>query len=278
MSPNYRVAGNILFLAAYLYTGLPTNAATVTPAISLATVAPTYADLVSLALGSPVIVRATIVKAEKLGSKDAPDVAAGRARLLITAQITGALIAPDAVPATISYLVELPLDARGKVPKAKGAAVLLFLKPGDRPGQYSLVRASAQLDGDDRVEATLRAIIKEARANTAPTITGVGNAFRVPGSVPGEAESQFFLTTASDRPVSLVVLSRPGQQRSLQLAVGDVIDESAATIKPGTLTWYRLACFLPKALPASIGGDDRAALADDYALVLSRLGPCERRL
>ena len=278
MSPIVRATGAALFLAAYFHTSLPTEAATVPPRVTLATTAPTYADLVSLALNSPVIVTATIVKAERLGAKDAPDVAPGRVRLLITAQVNGALVAPDAVPATISYLVELPLDARGKVPKAKGAAVLLFLKPGDRPGQYSLVRATAQLNSDAEVEATLRRIITEARANTAPTITGVGNAFRVPGSVPGEAESQFFLTTASDRPVSLVVLSRPGQQRTLQLAVGDVIDESAATVKPGTLTWYRLACVLPKTLPASIGGDERAALADDYALVLSRLGPCERRL
>ncbi|WP_419814613.1 hypothetical protein [Glacieibacterium sp.] len=278
MSPIFRAAATALFFAACFNTSSPTNAATAPAPVKLATTVPTYADLVSLTLGSPVIVRATIIKAERLGNKDAPDVAAGRARLLMTAQINAALIAPDAVPAMISYLVELPLDARGKVPKAKGAAVLLFLRPSERPGQYSLVRAAAQLDADAQVEATLRTIITEARANTAPNVTGVGNAFRVPGSVPGEAESQFFLTTASGRPVSLVVLSRPGQQRTVQLAVGDVIDDSAATIKPATLTWYRLACFLPKSLPARVGGDDLAALADDYALVLSRLGPCERRI
>jgi hypothetical protein len=278
VSPIFRAAATALILSLNFHSGAPTKAASAPVPVSLTATAPTYADLVSLALSAPVIVRATIVKAERLGIKDAPDVAAGRVRLLMTAQVDAALVAPDAVPATISYLVELPLDARGKVPKAKGAQVLLFLKQADRPGQYSLVRAAAQLNADAQVEASLRAIITEARANTAPKVTGVGNAFRVPGSVPGEAESQFFLTTASDRPVSLVVLSRPGQQRTLQLAVGDVIDESAATVKPGTLTWYRLACFLPKALPASIGGDDRAALADDYALALSRLGPCERRL
>ena len=74
--------------------------------------AATYADLATLTLASPVIVRATIAKAERLGKADAPDVAPGKARLLVRARTTAALLAPDAVPAEFSYLLETPLDAR----------------------------------------------------------------------------------------------------------------------------------------------------------------------
>ena len=238
------------------------------------TAVPGFADIAALTLAAPVIVRATIGKAERLNERDAPGVAAGSARLLVTAKLDAALVAPGAVPAEISYLVEVPLDAKGRAAKLKGAIVLLFLRPGERAGQFALAGALGQVAANPVVETAVRGIVADARSGGAPVVTGIGNAFHVPGSVPGEAESQFFLTTADARPVSLVVLSRPGQVKTLTLALGDVIDDSAAPVKPGTLLWYRLACFLPKTLPA--GGDDRAALAEDYAFVLSSLGPCNR--
>jgi len=238
--------------------------------------AATYADLAALSLGSPVIVRATIAKAERLDAKDAPDIAPGTVRLLVRVRVTAALLAPDAVPAELEYLYETRLDQRGKPPKLKDVPVLLFLRPGDRPGQYALTGARAQLADDAVTEATVRGVLAEARAGV-PVITGVASAFRVPGSVPGEAESQFFLSTARGRPISLVVLSRPGQERLVSLALGDVIDEAAAGVKPRTLLWYRLACFLPRALPAGVG-DDRAGLEDDWSFVIASLGPCERTL
>jgi len=105
-------------------------------------------------------------------------------------------------------------------------------------------------------------------------VTGISSAFRVPGAIPGEAESQFFLSTADGKPVSLVVLTRPGQPRRLSIALGEVIDDAAAGVKPGTLLWYRLACFLPKALPRTI--DAGMEVADDYSFVLTSLGRCER--
>jgi hypothetical protein len=101
----------------------------------------------------------------------------------------------------------------------------------------------------------------------------VTSAFRVPGAVPGEAESQFFLSTRDGRPVSLVVLTRPGEGRRLTVATGDVIDDAAQPVSKETLLWYRLACGLPPKLPAGIGD---AAVADDYRFVLTSLGPCGR--
>ena len=251
-----------IFVTAFAVAAIPATAAT-------------YADLASLTLASPVIVRATVAKAERLSAADAPGLAPGMARLLVKAKVGAALLAPDAVPADLSYLVETPLDAKGRPPKLKDAAVLLFLRPGTRPGEYALTSARAQLPDEPGTEATVRAVLGEMRAEV-PVITGVTSAFRVPGTVPGEAESQFFLSTAGKRPISLVVLSRPGQTRTVSLALTDVIDDAAAGVKPETLLWYRLACFLPRTLPAAIGGDDRAGLADDWGFAVASLGPCAR--
>lgn len=237
---------------------------------------PTYADLAALTLASPVIVRATVTRADRLGAKDAPDIAPGHARLLIRVALAAALKAPAAVPAEISYLVDVPLTG-GKAPRLKGAQVLLFLRAGTEPGEFTLVSAGAQLAATATAEATTRAVVLAARDAGIPTVTGIGNAFRVPGAVPGEAESQFFVSTDS-RPVSLVVLTRPGAARTLSLALGEIVDDAAAPIQRDTLLWYRLACFLPRTLPARIGGSDRAALADDYGFVLDTLGACERNL
>ena len=239
---------------------------------------PTYADLTTLTLNAPIIVRATVSRVERLDAKAAPDVAAGHARLLVGAALAAALLAPQAVPAEIEYLVEVPLDARGKLPKLKGATVLLFVRPGTRAGQVVLVSASAQLAATAEREATVRAVLGEMRAGTVPVVTGIGSAFHVPGAIPGEAESQIFLTTAASRPVSLVVLSRPGQDRSFSVALGDVVDDAAAPVKRDTLLWYRLACTLPRTLPAGIATENRAALESDYAFVLTQLGSCTRAL
>ena len=48
---------------------------------------------------------------------------------------------------------------------------------------------------------------------------------------------------------------------------------TAERVRPGTLLWYRLACFLPARLPASAGGAD-PALAKDWRDALTSLGPC----
>lgn len=266
-------------------------------AITLATLSPAavsaqaplaiegFADVADLTLAAPVVLRATILKAEKLNRKEAPDVAAGRVRMLIDAQVQSVLTARDAVPARIRYLWEGPLDARGKAPKLKGADVLLFLKRvAGREGQYQLSSANGQLRWTERAEAGIRRVLTDVRSPELRDlrITGIGNAFHVRGSIPGEAESQIFLTTASGRPVSLVVLSRPGQAKSFSVALSDVIDDAAARVPRDTLMWYRLACGLPAAIPASavtdLGESDRQAVAADYRFVRDALGACGRTL
>jgi len=137
-----------------------------------------------------------------------------------------------------------------------------------------LVAAQAIVPWTPAVDATVRSVLTAARRGDVPVITGVTSAFRVPGSVPGEAESQFFLATQGGKPVSLVLLTRPGAARRLTIATGDVIDDAAQPVVKDTLLWYRLACGLPSRLPATLAapGD----VADDYRFVLSNLGPCGR--
>lgn len=235
---------------------------------------PSFADLSTLALAAPVVLRATITKAERLGQRDAAGVAPGLARMLVTASTSAVTAAPNKIPPRITYLTDVSLDGRGKLPKFVGRDLLLFLRPGAVSGQYALVSSHAELPWSSATDASVRAILKAERSGTTPTIIGVTSVFRVPGAVPGEAESQFFLGTADGKPVSLVVLTRPGEPRRLTIALGDVIDDAAPPIAKDTLLWYRLACFLPPELPALLGAG--AEVADDYSFIHADLGPCGR--
>lgn len=239
-------------------------------------VPPSFADLATLGLAAPVVLRATIYKTERLAPRDAPGLTPGFARILVSAATSAAIVAPGEVPPRLTYLTDIALDARGKPPKLLGRDLLLFLRPGTVAGQYALISARAEIPWNADADATVRSVLKAARGGAVPVVTGITSAFRVPGAVPGEAESQFFLGTSDGKPVSLVVLTRPGQARRLTIALGDVIDDAAPPIAKNTLLWYRLACFLPKELPPTI--DAGAEVADDYRFVRVDLGPCARTL
>lgn len=235
-----------------------------------------YADLADLTLAAPVIARATITNSERIADKDSPGLAPGHARLLLTAAVDAALVAPGTIPASLSWLWDAPLDGRNKAPKPKGQTILAWLAAPAADGKTRLIAASAQQPWDAATEARVRTIAVEARGNMAPAITGVANGFRADGTVPGESESQFFLNSAgSAANVTMIVTTKPGEARRVAVARGDVIDESATTVKPGTLLHYRLACFLPAKLPEAAGGAD-PALAADWAAALASLGPCGR--
>ena len=232
-----------------------------------------FADTAELALAAPLIVRGTITRASRLSGKAAPDVAAGRARLLVTIAVSNVLVAPGTTGGSFSYLWDAPLDPRGRPPQAKGLDVLAFLAAPSSDGSTRLVSRRAQQPWDSALADTVRTVVAEQRSGNVPTIRGVSNGFRADGTVPGESESQFFLTTADGKPATLVVQNRPGEVRRVLVARGDIIDESAERVKPGTLLWYRLACFLPARLPAAAGGND-ADLARDWRDALASLGPC----
>ena len=265
-----------------LLASTPVSAA---PAVPVTRSVEGFSDLADLTLGAPIILRAMVAKADRLGPKDAPDLPPGRVRLLVQATVQAAILAPSAVAPTIRYLWELPADARGKPPKLKGATILLFARPvPGREDQIVPTGPNSQISATPTAEANVRRIIAENRDPMVRDlrITGVTSAFHVAGSIAGEAETQIFLGTANQRPVSLVVLSRPGQSQSFSFASGDVIDDAATPISVNSMLWYRLACALPATLPAGAAREmvegDRVAAAADYRFVIQSLGPCGRSL
>lgn len=245
--------------------------------------APHYADFADLVLESPMLIDATIHSTDRITGPQAMNAAPGFARLYVEADVNALIRGSQGVPARIGYLVDVPTDARGRAPRLKKERVLLFARPVEgRPGQIQLVTKDAQRRWTPAAEALVRRIAQEAVApNAPPVITGVGNAFHVAGSLPGEGETQIFLSTADGRPVSLDILRRPGEQPRWSVALSDVTDSAAAAPPRDTLLWYRLACALPPRLPdsslASSDPDDAAKAREDYQFVLESLGSCDRR-
>ncbi len=241
-----------------------------------------YADLADLVLAAPVIVDATVRSTARIKGEEAARVPPGLIRLYVTADVAALVRGADGLAPRIGYLVDLPLDPRGRPPKLNKARLLLFARVVPGAGdQLQLVAPDAQLPWTAATDATVRAIATEAVSTDAPPeVTGIGNAFHVPGALPGEGETQIFLRTADERPVSLSVLRRPGEEPRWAVALSEIVDESAAPPRAETLLWYRLACGLPSALPsaatASLEPRDAGIAAEDYRFVLDRLGPCGR--
>lgn len=243
---------------------------------------PPYADVADLVLKSPVIAEATVRSVKRLKREEAIGVPAGKVRLLVTADVTALLRGPDVLPPRISYLLDVNPDSKGKIPDFRKQPVMLYARTvAGQPNQLQLVGDGAQRMLYPALDERTRKVIAEVISPSAPpVVTGVGNAFHVPGALPGEGETQVFLLTADNRPVSISVLSRPGEQKRWAVALSEIVDEAAGPPAPDTLLWYRLACFLPRALPdrsLANGDESTAPLARaDYQFVLKALGPCRR--
>jgi hypothetical protein len=254
------------------------------PAESQAPVpAPSYADLADLALAAPVTALVRLTSLVQLKGERAAAVPDGLARYYVEADIVTLIRSSEPLPARVNYLLDLPRDGRGKPPKLrKGSQYLIFAAPvRGRADSLQLIAADAHLPLAAEPVAQVRSILKEATgAEAPPRITGIGRAFHVPGSLPGEGETQIFLQTADRRPVSLNVLRRPGEQPRWAVALSEIVDEAAASPLPNSLLWYRLACSLPRTLPrqslTDSDAENAAAAAADYRFVLEQLGACVR--
>lgn len=269
--------------------GIPSVSAMQAPAPAAAASPYSYADIADLASAAPIALHARIYSAAALKPAQAPGVAAGHARFYIEADVVSLIRGSGPLAARISYLVDLPLDAKGKPPKLKKKQpVLLFARPvagatagSSNTGSVRLIAPDAQLPWDPATEAQLRAILTElVKPGAPPAITGIANGFHVPGTLPGEGETQLFLNTQTGEPVSLTILTAADGSRRWAAAFGEIVDGSAAVPARGTLAWYRLACGLPRTLPlnklAGTAPEDRRKAASDYAIVLGALGECTR--
>jgi hypothetical protein len=276
------VAGSLTFCARAFAAALAVAAAVPAESQAPAAPAPTYADLADLALAASVAAQVRIADSVAVKAERAPDLKPGLARFYVEAALVSLIRSPNTLPPRLSYVVDLPLDSRGKAPRLrKGSEYLVLAAPvAGKPGELRLAAPDAQIPFTPERAATLRSIIGEASsASPPPRIAGIGRAFHVPGAIRGESETQIFLQTAGGTPVSLNVLRRPGETPFWAVALSEIVDEAAAPPAPGTLLWYRLACGLPRALPRQSlaeAGENKAAIEADYRLVLERLGPCVR--
>ncbi len=246
----------------------------------------TYADLVDLADRAPLVARVEVRDTVTLKPERAGSVRPGYARVYVTARTKALLVGSgpgaEGLGESVSYLADVPLTAKGKVPKLKKREVLVFARPvPGRPGELGLVAPDAQLLSTPELEQRARTILTELVApDAAPRVTGVREAMHVRGTLVGEGESQIFLSTERGDPVSITVLRRPRAAPAWGVALGEIVDQAARPPVRDTLTWYRLACFLPATIPPATvlsGTDgDRRQAAEDYRYVRSELGPCPR--
>jgi hypothetical protein len=267
-----------LFVAA-LAAALPASAESQAPQPA----AFSYADLADLSLQAPIAAHVRVARARLLKGDSAAGVAADKARFYVEAEVVSLIRSAQPLPARVSYVVDLPRNAKGKAPKlAKKSEFILLASPvAGYANELRLVAPDAQIPYTPAAADRVRAIRREASgAGAPPRITGIGRAFHVPGAIAGESETQIFLQTAEGLPVSLNVLRRPGQTPQWAVALGEIVDEAAGPPQRDTLLWYRLACTLPRALPpqslAEAEPGTGPAIEDDYRLIIERLGPCVR--
>lgn len=241
---------------------------------------PSYADLADLADGASVVARADIRKTAALKPDQATGVRQGFARVYVEAR-TRAVLVGEGVGESLHFLADVPLDAARKRPLMPKGTVLVFGKQvRGSMGEIQLVAPDAAVPWFAQTEARLRGILTELVDPAAPPrIKGLRDVLHVPGNLAGEGETQIFVSTARD-PFAISVVRRPGVPATWGLSVGDVIDPTARRPERDSLLWYRLACFLPRKLPAgadisSDSADSRMA-EEDYAQVIADLGACPR--
>ncbi len=242
----------------------------------------TYADIVDLADVSTLVLHARIRKQIELEPERSSGLEAGFVRLYIEADTVALLAGNAPVGESVRYLVDVPRNAKGRAPKLKKNEVLLFARPvTGRIGEIQLVGSGAQMPWSPALELRVRPILASmVAADAPPVVTGVRDALSVNGNLVGESETQIFLSTKRDGPVSLTVIRRPGQAPEWGVSWTEIVDQAARPPARDTLEWYRLACFLPAALPGAANlsreAGSRTQAADDYRFVISSLGPCER--
>ena len=243
---------------------------------------PGYADLADLALAASVTAVVTVRDAVRLKDADATGTPPGMARFYLTGDVATLIAGVGGLPARIDWIADVPLVAPNRAPRLRKQRLLLFARPvPGKPGTLQLVSRGGEPAWSPDLEARVRTILAaKVAADAPPAIAGVGHAFHVAGSIPGEGETQIFLKTATGRPVSLSVLRRPGEQPRWSVSLAEIVDDAAAPPARDTLLWYRLACGLPATLPDEAVTDqapeDAAQAREDYRFVLAALGACGR--
>ncbi|MCJ2187240.1 hypothetical protein [Novosphingobium beihaiensis] len=245
---------------------------------------PTFADIADLADSAGLVVLVEVAKMLRVENERAPGLQPGYGRFYIEAKTRALLTGSAPLGESVKYLVDLPLDARGKPPKLKKHSVFLFARavPG-HPGELQLVSPTAQWERTAAGEARLRRVLQSLVSPDAPAkVTGVRELFYVPGNLAGQGETQIFLKTEDGSAASITVRHDGSGPPVWGVSFSELVADMGRPPQPGTLTWYRLACFLPNMPPPGANVSDgfaakRQAEAD-YRMVLGELGVCRRNL
>ncbi len=241
-----------------------------------------YADVTDLFLATPIVATARIVEVIPVTEATNTPPRAGTIRYYLVADIVALIRGTGGIPPRVSWIADVPLDSRGKPPKLRKLQVILAALPvAGRPAELRLAARDGMVPWSAALEARVRSTIASGLAtDAAPRVTGIASAFHSPGNLPGEGETQIFLTTEMAQPVSVNVLRRPGQTTTWAISLGEIVDEAARAPARDTLGWYRLACFLPRALPTAavdeLSESDSATARADYGFVIEAMGPCTR--
>jgi hypothetical protein len=230
-----------------------------------------------------VVAQVRLRRALPLRPEEAAGVAPGFSRFYIEADVVALIRGEAGMPTQVRYLIDLPNDARGRPARpAKRSEWLIFARtvPG-RPGELQLTARDGQLTYSAPLAERTRALLREALAPEAPpALTGIGRAFHVPGSLPGASETQIFLLTAQNQPISITVRREPQVAPTWFVSLSEFVDAGATQPPRDSLLWYRLACFLPNQLPATSlteVPEHEQAIQADYRLVREQLGRCQRQ-
>ena len=247
--------------------------------VSMPVPPPIYADVADLIVQSPLVISGTIHESARIKGVEAATVAAGKIRYYLPVDVNTLIRGTEGLPPQIGLTYDAPAGADGRPPKLKKMRVLLFARPvAGTTDQVQLVTPDAQIPWSPAAEDLARRIATAAVAAKAPPrITGISNAFHAAGTLPGEGETQIFLTTKGG-PVSLGIIRKQDQPPSWTVALNEVVDQALPPPQRDTFLWYRLACGLPASVPQSVLSGlepaDAQAVGDDYALVKKDLGPC----
>jgi len=244
--------------------------------------AETYADLADLADSAGVVVQAQVRKITRVEDARARGLRPGEGRFYVTGKTRALLFGNQGLGDSLAWLVDLPLDARGKPPAIKKRDMIVFARtvPG-RPGELQLVGRNSQILFSEPTLARLRPILAElASPDAPPPVTGLREIIHVPGNLAGSGETQMFLATADGSAASITVRHQPGGPTTWGVSFSELVAQARSGPARDTLAWYRLACFLPDRLPPdlnlSASAADRQQALADYRMVLGELGACTR--
>src|SRR5690349_494374 len=231
--------------AAGLAAAQPAQRPAAVQAIPAAPVA-SYADLADLGISAPVAAHIRLRRALPLRPVEAVGVAAGFTRFYIEADVVALIRGETGMPTRVTYLIDLPngADSRPARFERRSEWIIFARTVPNRPGELQLAAPDAQLpyslDLADRTRAVLRDIVAP---DAPPAISGIGRAFHTPGTLPGTSETQIFLLTSRDQPVSITVAREAGAQPRWFVSTSEFVDAGATQPRRDTLLWYRLACF-----------------------------------